>query len=87
MKQMWEDYSIYQKDKTKCHTRITYIIDNLNLVQTKLVCVLKLVLFAYTYIIYTHCRQIFNLFAQALETGPKTSLTRAYLAFVKASVN
>jgi len=68
------DYVIYQKNKTKCRTRITYIIYNLNLVQTKLFCVLKPVLFAYKYIIYAHCRQIFNLFAQALETGPKTSL-------------
>jgi hypothetical protein len=87
MKQMWGDYLIYQKNKTECHTRITYIIDNLNRVQTKLVCVLKLVLFAYKYIIYAHCQQIFNLFAQALETGPKTSLRRAYLVFVTASAN
>ena len=74
MKQMWGDYSIYQEHKTECHTKITYIIENLNLVQTKLVCVFKLVLFAYKYIIYAHCRQIFNLFAQALETGPKGEL-------------
>ena len=87
MKQMWGNYLIYQEDKTECHTRIAYIIDNLNIVQTKLFCVLKLALFAYKYILYVHCRQIFNLFAQALETGPKTSLKRAYLAFVTASVN
>ena len=75
------------KKQDRCHTRITYINDNLNLVQTKLFCVLELVLFAYKYILYAHCRQIFNLFAQALETGPKTSLWRAYLAFATASVN
>ena len=87
MKQMWGNYLIYQEDKTECHTRITYIIDNLNIVQTKLFCVLKLVLFAYKYIIYAHCRQIFNLYAQDLETGPKTSLCLIYLTFVTASVN
>jgi hypothetical protein len=85
MKHMWGDYLIYQKDKTKCHTRITYIIDNLNIVQTKLFCVLKLVLFAYKYIIYAHCRQIFNLFAQTLETGPKTSLWRVSTRLVSVS--
>jgi len=36
------------------------------------VCILALSIYIYT--IYVHCRKIYNLFVQALETGRKASL-------------